>query len=204
MSTITVPGAGGAVTPPPANGRKRWQWSREQYRTLVEQGHFDGKRVELIHGEIVEMSPINWPHQLAKIKVARLLQAAFGKAAWVNEQGPLVAAGSEPQPDAAVISGRPEDYTDHPQTALLVVEVADTSLADDTTTKAELYATANIPEYWVLDLNGRQLHVYRAPAALSENLGAISYATHLTLGASDTVSRLAAPSATVRVADLLP
>jgi Uma2 family endonuclease len=200
MSAIAIPSA----ATPPANGRKRWRWSRDQYRKLVEQGHFDGTRVELIRGEIVEMSPINWPHQLAKIKVARLLQAAFAGAAWVNEQGPLAAAGSEPQPDAAVIAGRPEDYTDHPQTALLVVEVADTTLNYDLTEKAELYATARVPEYWVLDLNARQLHVLRDPGPLPSNLDAVAYRAHATLGPLDTVSPLAAPNSPLTVSDLLP
>ncbi len=178
--------------------------TREQYHELGELGLFDGKRVELIRGEIIEMSPINWPHQLGKIKLARVLGLAFAGVGWVNEQGPLATGNSEPQPDVAVIPGRPEDYADHPQLALLVVEVADTTLSDDTTTKAELYATAGIADYWVLDLNGRELHVFRDPQPLPTALDATTYRTHDTFGPADSVSPLAVPNALVLVGDLLP
>ncbi len=204
IETATAPT--GTTTPPP-RGRARWKWTWEQFRKLDEQGFFAGRRVELIRGEIVEMSPINWPHQLAKTKLARELGAAFAGLAWINEQGPLPAAGSAPQPDVAVIAGRPEDYTDHPRTALLVVEVASSTLADDMTEKAELYATASIAEYWVLDLNARQLHVYRDPqitSGLPDDLRATAYRTHQTLSETDSVTPLAAPNSAVRVADLLP
>lgn len=204
--TATAAAPAGTTTPPP-RGRARWKWTWEQFRKLDEQGFFAGRRVELIRGEIVEMSPINWPHQLAKTKLARELGAAFAATAWINEQGPLPAAGSAPQPDVAVIAGNPEDYTDHPRTALLVVEVSSSTLADDMTEKAELYATAGVPEYWVLDLNARVLHVYRDPqvsAALPDDLRATAYRAHLTLGETESVNPLAAPNAAVRVADLLP
>jgi Uma2 family endonuclease len=85
-----------------------------------------------------------------------------------------------------------------------VVEVSDATLFYDTTTKAELYATANVPEYWVLDVANKQLHVFRDPVALPAGLGATAYATHLTLNPGDVVSPLAAPAATIAVADLLP
>ncbi len=104
----------------------------------------------------------------------------------------------------AVISGRPEDYADHPQTALLVVEVADTTLFDDTTTKAELYATAGFPDYWVLDITNRQLHVFRDPDPLPTTLEAVAHATHLTLRPDESVAPLSAPHHTVSVSDLLP
>ncbi len=192
------------TTKPPAIPVRSFRFSREQYHRLGELGFFDGKRVELIRGEILEMSPINWPHQLGKIKLARALSSAFAGIGWVNEQGPLAAGDSEPQPDVAVIPGHPEDYAEHPRTALLVAEVADTTLADDTTTKAELYATAGIADYWVLDLNGRQLHVFRDPQPLPHALDATAYRAHDVLQPTDSVSPLAAPTASILVADLLP
>jgi Uma2 family endonuclease len=85
-----------------------------------------------------------------------------------------------------------------------VVEVADSTLDQDTTTKAELYATAGIPDYWVLDVDGRRLLVFRDPAPLPTGLGATAYQTHLMLNPTDTVSPLATPTAVIRVADLLP
>lgn len=111
---------------------------------------------------------------------------------------------SDPQPDVTVIPGKFEDYTTHPTTALLVVEVSDTILDFDLTTKAEVYATATIPDYWVLDVNARRLHVFRDPAQFPAGLGATAYRTHDVIEATGTVSPLAAPNATVTVAELLP
>ena len=99
---------------------------------------------------------------------------------------------------------RSRDYiADHPATALLAVEVAETSLAFDTTTKVELYATAGIPEYWVVDLDGGRLLVYRNPAPLPPALEATTYRTQLVYTAGDTLTPLHATHA-VNVSDLLP
>jgi Uma2 family endonuclease len=208
MSALTTPPAPtGTTTPPPANsGPKPWRWTRNQYYKLGELGFFDGKRVELIRGEIIEMSPQGWPHAVGKSKVADALRAAFAGIGTVMEQTPHPMPDSDPEPDVRVIAGRYEDYTDHPPTALLLVEVADSTLAYDTTTKAELYATAGVAEYWVLDLNAGALHVFRhpQPLPLPKELGATAYQTHNVLGPTDTVSPLAAPAAVIRVADLLP
>jgi hypothetical protein len=86
----------------------------------------------------------------------------------------------------------------------MVVEVADSSLFLDTTTKAELYATAGIPEYWVIDLEGKQLLVFRDPVALPTGLGATAYRTHDTLGPTEIIAPLVAPVVNVRFCDLLP
>ena len=187
---------------PPA---RPFRFTREQYYEMDRLGFFEGKRVERIRGEIVEMSPINWPHVVGCRKTAIWLEGAFAGAAWVsrNEQ-PLALSDSDPQPDIIVVAGRFEDYSGHPATALLVVEVSDSTLTRDRTEKAELYATEGLPEYWVLDLNGRELHVLRDPHPLPAGLGATAYRTHLTLGPADHVSPLAAPHASVLVSDLLP
>ena len=86
----------------------------------------------------------------------------------------------------------------------LVIEVSDTTLDSDTTVKAELYATAGIADYWVLDLNNRRLLIFRDPAPLPAGLGGTAYRTHLTLGPADAISPLAAPTVSFRVAELLP
>jgi len=103
-----------------------------------------------------------------------------------------------------VVIGRPGDYTEHPTTAELIVEISDTSLRYDTTEKMSLYAATMIREYWVLDINGRQLLVHRDPVADATAIFGFRYASIQTFGATDSVSSLAQPSATVRVADLLP
>ena len=181
--------------------------TREQYYEMGRLGYFDGKRVELIFGEIVEMSPINWPHVLGIRLVTDALTVAFATGYWLNVQQPFSMpggkAGSEPQPDVAVIPGTKRNYTDHPTVAALIVEVADSTLTNDTTTKAELYATAGIADYWVLDVDGRQLNVFRDPQH-NATLEATAYQTHDIFGPNDCVSPLAAPAATIRVSDLLP
>lgn len=100
------------------------------------------------------------------------------------------------------MTGGPRDFPTHPATALLVIEVADSSLFLDATTKAELYAAAGIADYWVLDLENHRLLVYRDPAPLPD--GGMTCRTQSALGPADSVSSLAVPSATVRVTDLLP
>ena len=195
---------------PPTRPDQPFRFTREQYYKLGELGFFDGKRVELIYGEIVEMSPINRPHANGVGLVADALALVFAAGHHISTQQPFwvpgVELGCEPQPDVSVIPGARRDYTDHPTAAALLVEVADTTFFYDTTTKAELYATAGVADYWVLDLSNRQLPVFRdpAPLPLPTDLAATAYKTHLTFNPTDTVSPLAAPTATVRVADLLP
>jgi Uma2 family endonuclease len=178
--------------------------TREQYYELGRQGYFDGIRVELIRGEVVEMSPINWPHVVGTAKIGEALRAAFAGLGTVIEQGPFLSGRSELIPDVRVVQGRLADYTDHPDAALVIVGVADTTLQTDLTVKAELFAAAGVSDYWVLDHNGRQLHVFRNPRPLPAALGAAACQTHDTLGPNNTASPLAAPHATIRVADLLP
>src|SRR5581483_4658354 len=144
------------------------------------------------------------PHVVASRKTAEVLERAFAGVGWVSRQEPISLPDSDPEPDVAVLAGRFEDYSDHPTTALLVVEVADTTLSDDTTEMAEVYAEAGVAEYWVLDLNGRQLIVFRDPHPLSTALGATAYRQRQTFGPADRVSPLAAPNASILVGDLLP
>lgn len=190
--------------PPTATGPRPWRWTREQYVRLSDLGFFGDARVELIRGEVIEMPRPSWPHVRGVLKTTEAVRRAFAGIGWVNAQNPLPTADSDPQPDVAAYPGRVEDYSDHPTNALLVVEVASSTLAYDTTTKAELYAEAGHPEYWVVDVENGRLLVFRDPQPLPAGLGATAYRTRFTLGPADTVSPLAAPSASVAVADLLP
>lgn len=178
-------------------------FTRDQYRRIAEAGLFYGQRVELVGGVIYLMSPINEPHVTGVSLTADALRAAFGVGYYVRVQAPLaIGTTNDPEPDVAVVPGSPRDYQTTPARALLVVEVSDTTLAYDTTTKAEEYATAGLADYLVLDLNNARLLVLRDPAPIAA--GGHSYRTHLTLGSTDTVSPLAAPAASIRVSDLLP
>jgi Uma2 family endonuclease len=183
---------------PPPIPRRPFRFTREQYSQLDRLGYFNNKRVELIYGEIIEMSPVNWPHALCVKLVADTLAAAFGNGYWVSSQQPFwvpnTVPASLPQPDAAVVPGSPRAYTDHPTVAALLVEVSEATLSDDLTTKAEMYATANVPEYWVPDVENRQLHVFRdpQPLPLPPDLAATAYRTHLTFLPTDRVTPLGA------------
>ena len=198
MSALRTPPQ--PVSPSP----RRMKFTRAQYYDMAERGYFQGKRVERLRGEIVEMSPINWPHAQVKGNTADALRVAFAGIAWANEQSPLELTDSDPEPYVAVYLGRRTDFTAHPTAAqaLLVVEVADASLGTSTTVKLELYAEEGIGEYGVIDVNARQLLVFRDPGSISA--GGHTYHTRLTLTPTDTVAPLAAPTAAVRVADLLP
>lgn len=147
---------------------------------------------------------MNPPHAVAATKTEDLIREAFGKGWHLRVSKPLVFGLTlDPEPDVAVIRGAPH-LGPHPTTAELIVEISDTSLAYDLTTKAELYAAAGIADYWVLDVDGRRLHVFRDPTVLPTALGAAAYRTHLEFGPTDTITPLSAPAAAVRVADLLP
>jgi Uma2 family endonuclease len=202
MSAVITP----TPTPvaPTVTAPRPWRWTREQYSKLNDLGFFDGRRVQLIRGEIVEMPRPNWPHVVSKSKTADVLRAVFAGTGWVGEQSPLPTPDSDPEPDVAVYPGRREDYADHPTVSLLVVEVSESSLNFDVTTKAELYAESGHGEYWVIDLEHRQLLVFRDPVPLPAGLGVTAYRTRRTLGPTDTISPLAAPHSTIKVSDLLP
>lgn len=156
-------------------------------------------RVELVEGEIVEMSPEKSRHAAAVDLALEALRRAFSAGVTVRVQHPLALSDeSEPEPDLAVVVGTPRDYLGgHPATALLVVEVSDTSLEYDRRRKALVYAGAGIGEYWIVNLVDLRLEVHRQPSLSG-------YREHLVLGRNNTVSPLAAPGALVQVADLLP
>jgi len=168
---------------------------------------FSGQRPVLLDGVILEQGPMHSPHGNGVERTDAQIRLAFGSGWRFRIQLPLVLSlHTDPMPDIAVVPGVLVGSPNHPTTAALVIEVSDTTFDTDTTEKAELYATANIADYWVLDVVSRQLHVFRdpQPLPLPTDLSTTAYRTHLTLGPNDSLSPLAAPHATVRVADLLP
>jgi Uma2 family endonuclease len=135
------------------------RFDAETYGRIVESGALEDERVELIDGQIVDMSPPSPPHSAS---IERLTQLLVGGGV-LRVQLPLhVAANSVPQPDVAVTEGA-ADRDRHPTTALLVVEVAVSSHGLDRGRKAELYAAAGVPEYWVVDVPGASVAVHRDP-----------------------------------------
>ena len=133
---------------------------RVEYEKMVAEGLFEGERLELLEGVIVEMSPQDPRHAGTVHKLTRVLGHALAGGADVRVQLPLVASDeSVPEPDVALV--KPGDYEDaHPATAFLVVEVAETSLRKDRTLKADLYARSGVPEYWIVNLVDRLIEVH--------------------------------------------
>ena len=123
-------------------------------------------RVELIQGEIVQMSPIGSRHFAFVINLNRLLVVRLANDALVSVQSPVILTDdTEPQPDLAVL--RPRAYKERKAYAddvLLLIEVADTPLAYDRTTKLRLHAEAGIPEYWIVDCTAEAVEVHRDPS----------------------------------------
>jgi Uma2 family endonuclease len=192
-------------TPVPPGPPRNMLWTVDQFHYLGDLGMFEGRRAMLIDGVIVEEGPMNPPHRISLELCEGALRAVFGAGWRACNQMPLVLGQTtDPEPDLAVIAGSPRGATSHPNTAALVVEVSDTSLRYDTTVKLSLYAAGGITDYWVVDVASRQLLIFRDPQPDATQSHGHGYATHLTFGPNDTVSPLAAPNATVRVADLLP
>ena len=123
------------------------------------------ERVELIEGQIVEMSSQGTRHVWAVNRLTRLFNRRDD--VLVSPQNTFeISAYGAPEPDVVVMrADAPQDRRPSPSHAALVVEVADTSLARDRYTKAPLYGRAGIPEYWIVDLNGERIEVYREPSA---------------------------------------
>lgn len=170
---------------------------REEYEALVERGVFDEEAVELLEGFIVRMPPPHGPEHSGTIDaIADALRAQLGGRARVRTQDAFAAGDrSEPEPDVAVVP--PGDYRDaHPREAFLIVEVADSSLRKDTGAKALLYASAGVPEYWVVDLVHRAVEIRTDPRD-----GA--YRTLVTKRRGDSVTLVRFPDVVVEVADVL-
>lgn len=189
------------------------RWSRDEYYRMAEWGWFRGRRAFLLSGEIFDMAGQgNW-HSVTVGKGLSQLQKVFPDPAfWVRPQMPidLDDGTSDPEPDLAVVPGTPDDYTQHPSTALLIVEVSDTSLATDRKKKTPYYAAARVPEYWIVNLQDRLLEVYREPVLDAANPWRADgpplarYNTTRVLKPGDTIAPVAAPAAAIAVADLFP
>lgn len=149
-------------------GTARRLFTREEYHRMAEVGILKpSDRVELIRGEIVQMSPPGRRHVAFVDNLNQLLVLRLAGRAIVSVQNPVVLADdTEPQPDLAVHRRRPVPYKEreaHADDVLLLIEVAETSLTYDRTTKLRLYAEAGVPEYWVVDCAAENIEVYRTP-----------------------------------------
>jgi Uma2 family endonuclease len=190
-----------ASAPPIEYSTRRWR--RAEYDRLVELGMFIGERLELLDGLLVVGEPQGSSHAATVVHIGQVLTSTFGAGWHARLQAPLALDDdSEPEPDVAIVVGAARDYfAAHPSTAALVVEVAESSLRLARRFKAELYARAGLPEYWIVNLVDRTIEVHREPGAGTTGDALYRSVTVLRLPAS--VTPLGAPHATIAVGDLL-
>ena len=185
---------------------RRLKWTKCEYYQIFESGLFHGRRVELLGGEVFEMSPQKGPHAGLVAHAVEILRQAFRKGFVFREHSPLsLGQDSDPEPDVAVVHGSTRDYIkDHPRTAVLVVEVADSSLEHDQKRKSSLHASAGIQEYWIVNIPGRKLEVRRRPAPTPDTPFGHDYADVQVLDPGATISTLEVPGVSFTVSEFLP
>ena len=173
----------------------------DEFRLMGEAGVFaPEERVELVEGWIVRMSPIGDPHNGRTTRANRLFHDLFGRLAVIQVQGPLrLGDSSQVQPDVAVLRERADLYeqgTPVPANALLIVEIADSTIQYDLGAKASLYAVHGIVEYWVEDIPGDRLVVHRDPTP-------DGYRSVQTLTREDRLRPVSFPDVEIAVSELL-
>ena len=146
----------------------RRRFTVDEYHRMAEAGILgEDDRVELIEGEIVEMSPSGWRPQACVDRLTHRLVPVLQSRAILRPQGPIrLSSDSEPQPDLVVLRPRADFYAEGgpgPEDVLWLIEISDTSLRYDRDVKVPLYGRYGIPEVWVVDLAGEQVFVYRDP-----------------------------------------
>jgi Uma2 family endonuclease len=174
--------------------------SVEEFGRMVEGGAFpSGTRLELILGELVDMSPIGVGHGFVVRCLQLELTEQLQRRAVVSTQSSLQCGEwSMPEPDLAVVRGPGVRYRHrHPSAAdtLLVIEVAESSLRVDESVKVPLYASAGVPEVWLVDIPHRRVHVFTDPAG-------DRYGKRTTCTSKNTLSLAAFPDVEIAVSDL--
>jgi Uma2 family endonuclease len=182
------------------------RWTRDEYYRMAELGFFSGRRVELIKGEVIEMSPQDSLHASAIVLLDNAVRTIFGRGFVVRTQLPLsLGLDSDPEPDIVILKGGPRDHVrSHPDSAVLIIEAAGSSLEHDRTRKLSLYAQAGIQDYWIANLVDGNLEVYRKPREAPEEPFGFGYGEKTVLLPTQSVSPLALPGAGILVSDLLP
>jgi len=174
----------------------------DAYFRLVHDGVLrEDDRVELLDGVIVAEPPMDPPHASGIAMVGDALRQAIGARAAVRIQSPFIAGThSVPEPDVALVAGQSADYADHhPDSAFLVAEVSASSLPQDRLSKSRIYAGADIPEYWIINLRDDRLEVFRAPDPVRRAYGERQIAQR-----GERMSLVVFPGVSVAVDELLP
>ena len=177
-------------------------WTRDELLLVEATGVFEDTHFELMDGELIDKTGKKHPHVRSTKETVIALESVFGQANVVQEASIDVApednARNEPEPDVIVLRSSFRNMTRNPKPSeiALVVEIADTTLRHDLTTKARLYDRAGIGEYWVVDLRNARLHVFRDPSDGE-------YGVQFELGKTDSVSPLEGPGHMIAIATML-
>jgi Uma2 family endonuclease len=178
-----------------------YRWSAEEYQKLGETGFFhEDDRVELLNGDIVIMAPFGIRHIKAIRRLIRVMMLKYGERCIVDAQNPVMIDGhSVPQSDLLLLraSADARDTAPLPEDVLLLVEVADSSLAYDLRDKRTAYARTGIPEYWLLDLTQNQMYVFHDPSA-------DGFRAEKIISTTESIAPLAFPNEPVALSELLP
>jgi Uma2 family endonuclease len=144
-----------------------FHFSVDRYHEMIRTGVLtENDRVELINGRIVDKMPINPPHKTSLRRLMAALYALPLSDMVIDSQGPVVLVDSEPEPDVSISIGPEMRYADRHPTAgevVLIIEIANSSLVYDSTTKLGVYAGVGIPIYWIVNLIDKQVEVFTKP-----------------------------------------
>jgi Uma2 family endonuclease len=172
------------------------EWTIEEYHRMIAAGILDHRHVELLKGEIVEMSPEGEPHAYFSSESGEYLTRLLGERAMIRSSKPITLPNnSEPEPDIAIVQRLGREYLEHhpyPENIFWLIEYSNSSLDKDLQIKNKVYAEVNIPEYWVVNLKKRQLIVFRDPHDGE-------YASKFTLLGGTTINPLAFPDVTISI-----
>ncbi len=143
------------------------KWSIQDYHQMISAGILSDRHVELLEGEIIEISPEKSLHRKITDSIAEYLREEFRGLAKIYEAHPVTLPSSEPEPDIAVVKMPVSLYDSrhpYPEEIYFLIEVSDTTLEKDLEKKRFIYARAGILEYWVVDVVNQQLIVFKEPS----------------------------------------
>lgn len=175
------------------------KWRIDEYHRMITAGILSDRQVELLKGEIVEMSPEGEPHAYSSHEAGEYLTQLLGNRATIRQAKPITLPNdSEPEPDIAIVQRLGREYREHhpyPENIFWLIEYANSSLEKDLETKSKIYAEVGIREYWVVNLKKLHLVVFREPLDGE-------YTAKLTLSAG-TIQPLAFPDISVSVEQII-
>lgn len=179
------------------------RWNKKEYHTEVDRGAFRQQRIFLFRGELIEMPPMGSLHAFGITNLTEWLTETFRPGHRIRIQQPFETPGeSVPEPDGAVVTHEQMRRRPHPDAALFLIEVADSSIELDRE-KAFEYAAAKVPEYWIVNMQDRCVEIYREPIVDASALLGYRFASHQAFGDGEVIAPLLRPDASIAVASLV-